>query len=63
MTLSQLGVLDFCLMMETLNRAWLGIEEMTSLSGDADLCWAIAGSYWGIELATDSLGSMIRPSP
>jgi hypothetical protein len=33
------------------------MEEMTSLSGDADLFWEIAGFCWGIELATGFLGT------
>ena len=43
MTLSRLGMLDFCLMVEIFNRAWLGMDEMINLSDDADLCWGIAG--------------------
>ena len=37
------GILDFCLTMETLNRAWLGMEEMTFRYGGADLFWGIIG--------------------
>jgi hypothetical protein len=43
MTPSQLGILDPCLMVEIFDRAWLGVEEMTSLSGDANLFWGIIG--------------------
>jgi len=47
MTLSRLGMLDFCLMVEIFNRAWLGMDEMINLSGDADLCWGVTGCAWG----------------
>jgi len=47
MTLSRLGMLDFCLMVQIFNRAWLGMDEMINLSGDADLCWGVTGCAWG----------------
>ena len=41
------GGSDFCLMVEIFNRAWLGMDEMINLSGDADLCWGVTGCAWG----------------
>jgi hypothetical protein len=37
-------------MIEIFNRAWLGMEEMTSLSGDAHFFWGITGFCWGKDL-------------
>jgi hypothetical protein len=78
MTLSRLGMLDFCLMVEIFNRAWLGMDEMINLSGDTDLCWGVTGCAWGYchflrkkkktgllgkRIGSGFIGSMIRPFP
>jgi hypothetical protein len=34
-------------MVEIFNRAWLGMDEMINLSGDANLCWGVTGCAWG----------------
>jgi len=43
-------------MVEIFDRAWLGMEEMTSLSSDANFFWGITGFCWGIGLATGFIG-------
>jgi hypothetical protein len=48
MTLSRQGVVDFGLMVEIFNRAWLGMEERINLSDDIDFFWEIAGFARGI---------------
>ena len=76
MTLSRLGMLDFCLMVEIFSRVGLEMDEMISLSGDADLCWGIAGcageycqfllgkiGLLGKRIGSGFIGSMIRPFP